>query len=118
MGRGTPSKRGTTRETPISRVSLSERDGGAKGATESAVDEHIAALRREHSLDTGGEAHAALALRLARLIDEGEPVMMTASWARELRATLVVLTKQEAPGDGDDDSWVAGLSASLRDPED
>lgn len=73
-----------------------------------AVQDHIEALRREGGLDTKDEALAALALNLAALLDAGEPPTMTASWARELRATLVLL-QPEASGDSDPDSWLDNL---------
>ncbi len=90
----------------------------ARGSNRRAVDTHITALRREQQLDTHGEALAALARKLADLLDVGEPVMMTASWARELRQTLDALTPGGDSGDGDDDdSWVAGLPSPLRHAE-
>lgn len=89
----------------------------AVGACEKAVKAHVTALRRESTLDTGGEALAALAVNLAKKLDVGEPLMMTASWARELRMTLAALGPREAAGDGDDDSWLADLSAEVRNTE-
>lgn len=84
------------------------------GSARDAVDAHVQALRQEQQLDTQGEALAAVAIRLADLLDAGEPVIMTGTWARELRSTLVALAPKGAAGDGDDDSWLVGLSASLR----
>lgn len=86
------------------------------GACEGAVTAHVEALQRESQLDTHGEALAALAVNLAQKLDGGEPMMMTASWARELRMTLVALGPREAADDGDDDSWVADLPAAVRNP--
>jgi hypothetical protein len=87
------------------------------GACAKAVTSHVEALRREQQLDTQGEALAALAVNLAKKLDVGEPMMMTASWARELRMTLAALSPREAADDGDDDSWLAGLPAAVRDTE-
>lgn len=68
-------------------------------------------------MDTSSEALAALALNLAALLDRGDPVMMTASWARELRATMQALTPRGS-GDGDDDSWLTDLPAPVWDAKD
>jgi hypothetical protein len=87
------------------------------GACEKAVKAHVRALQHESTLDTGGEALAALALNLAQRLDVGEPLMMTASWARELRMTLAALGPREAPNDGDDDSWLTDLSTEVRHTE-
>lgn len=86
------------------------------GETRQAVDQHIQALRQEQQLDTQGEALAQVAIKLADLLDAGEPVLMTGTWARELRSTLVALAPKGGAGDGDDDSWLADLSATLRHP--
>lgn len=69
-----------------------------------AVQDHVDALRSKGALDSQREALAALALNLAGLLDVGEPPTMTASWARELRATLVLLEAGE--DDSDPDSWL------------
>lgn len=84
------------------------------GASE-AVREHVEALRREGQLDTQGEALAEIAFRLAGLLDVGEPVTMTASWTRELRQTLLDLAPKGTSGGDDDDAWLDGLSAEVRD---
>lgn len=87
------------------------------GSTREAVDHHIQALEQENQLDTHGVALAAVAKKLADLLDGGEPVLMTGTWARELRSTLVALAPRGgAGGDDDDDSWLTDLSATLRDP--
>lgn len=95
----------------------------AKGTNETAVHAHLEALREERDFDTGDEVNAALAVTLAQLLDGGEPVTMTLSWARELRTILAALSHQEgptgdtdpgAPADPPADGWVAGLSTSLR----
>lgn len=74
-----------------------------------AVQDHIEALGRDGVLDTQDVALAALALNLAALLDAGEPATMTASWARELRATLVMLRPEAGDGDGDPDAWLDSL---------
>lgn len=89
------------------------------GPVETAVQGHISSLRDAGLMDTAGEALAALALNLAARLDAPLPEGMkgdpTASWSRELRATLLALAPKEAPG-GDDDSWVAGLPAPVQHP--
>jgi hypothetical protein len=79
-----------------------------------AVGELVDSLRREQQLDTHGEALAALALTIAAKLDEGEPVMMTSAWARELRQTLALLMPARGVDD-DDDDWTSALSAEVRD---
>lgn len=79
-----------------------------------AVAAFVDSLRREQSIDTHGEALAALALTLAAKLDAGEPVMMTASWARELRQTLAALTVKVGD-DSDDDDWASSLPAPVWD---
>ena len=85
------------------------------GASE-AVTAHIEALRRERQLDTQGEALAAIAMRLAELLDVGQPVVMTASWTKELRQTILAMAPKGTPDGDDADSWLDGLSAEVRNP--
>ena len=82
-----------------------------------AVEDHVNALRERGALDSRGEALAVLALNLAGHLDEGKPPTMTASWAKELRATLDQLGTEGGDDDGDPDSWVdeLGGGASVRD---
>lgn len=58
-----------------------------------------------------------VALRLAKLLDGGEPATMMATWARELRSVLGALERGEVTIDGNDDGWVgelAGMSTPVR----
>lgn len=77
-----------------------------------SVSNLVADLRREDQMDSHGEALATLALTLAAALDGGAG-MATAAVARELRATLDKLT--ESSHVDDDDDWVAGVSAEVRD---
>jgi len=85
---------------------------GDLGRNAQAVTNLVADLRREDQMDSHGEALATLALTLAGVLDDGVG-MATAAVARELRATLDKLT--ESSHVDDDDDWVAGVSAEVRD---
>lgn len=86
-----------------------------------AVLVHVAALEREGQLDTHGTALATIAIRLAHTIDTLGPVepKTLAQWTKELRETLAALAEEvDTDGAEDPDSWVAGLSSSIRDAKD
>lgn len=64
-------------------------------------------------LDEVGKARAALALRLAEVLDSGQSLMATAAISKELRETLAELTG-EGGHDERLDKLIAGLSAPIQ----
>ena len=80
-----------------------EGDLGA-GAVETQVRRDVAALVSSHPM---GEALAALAYKLAALIDANTQAMAVSGISRELRETLTELARL---GVGDDDDLEAELS--------
>ncbi len=90
---------------------MPRRVAGAKQATERMV----ADLRREGVWSSADEALAAVAFKLAEVLDAGAG-MATAAVARELRATLTQL-RDARPADDDVDDWIADVSASVQHPE-
>lgn len=74
----------------------------------------ITALRKAGRLE-GREAHAELALLLARTLDEGAGLAVAAV-AREFRATMAELERVD-DGDGDgEDEFVAWMRSEVGDP--
>lgn len=118
----------TSSWVPELRDSLEQLGFVFAGPVESRVAAHVEALRTEYPIDTYGEAFAATALRLAKLIDEAEPTPTISSWIAQLRGTLkdLGLAPVGRPpggeaGDDDDaeppdpDAWLDRLSAEVRD---
>lgn len=66
-------------------------------------------------LDELGQARAALALRLATVLDSGQGLMATAAISRELRETLADLAGE---GNANDElgAFIADLSTAVRNP--
>lgn len=95
---------------------VAELESEGRGEVEQATRSHLEAVRREGQMDTRGEALAAGAVALSKLIDGADPPTSVAGWHREWRDTLAEIAK-EAPGGDDPDSWVAALSADIRDPK-
>jgi hypothetical protein len=68
------------------------------------------------TLDELGEARAALALRLAAVLDSGQGVMATAAISKELRETLAELTATDG-ADDEFNAFLRELSAPMGDAE-
>lgn len=71
----------------------------------------LAGLRKRGELDELYEALGALAVTLAKQLDEGAG-MATAAVSKELRATLAQLTAKEIDGDIDEDIFGADLGVA------
>lgn len=96
---------GERRTTPARRVkALTNRH---------RVEALIADLEREGPWDSRQAALGQLALTLADSLDVGMG-LATAGVSKELRATIAEMVAGRG-GDDDDDGWVAGMSAPLRD---
>jgi hypothetical protein len=86
----------------------------APGEVERAVAAHVGVLE----LDTFGVVLAALAVKLARQLDQESSSSVVSGLARELRATLVAAAGGGGEGgaggrdDVGDDDWSAGVAAS------
>ena len=83
-----------------------------------SVTEAVAAFVAScEPLDELGRARAALALRLAEVLDSGQSLMATAAISRELRETLGQLAGEGRSVDDNFGSFIAGLSTAVRHSE-
>jgi hypothetical protein len=84
-------------------------------AVDAAQPVQVAVLTWLHAqeIDQATEPLAAVALKLAEVLDSGRALMAAAATSRELREVLSVLAG-ETTDDDKFDAWLAGLSAPLQ----